>query len=69
MTTAELAAIAFVRTSACTVGLPLDDTFEGEGDCPECDKTVPVLLTPVDSETAIAECTECGWQFSQITAD
>lgn len=66
MTTAELAAIAFVRTSGCTVGLPMDE-FEGEGDCPECGDIVPVLLTPVDSETAIAECLKCGWQFSQYT--
>lgn len=63
MTATELAAIAFVRTSACTVGLPADE-FEGEGGCPECEETVAVLLTPVDPETAIAECTVCGWQFS-----
>lgn len=63
MTTAELARIAFIRTSACTVALPMDER-EGEGDCPECDKTVPVLLTPIDDETATAECAECGWQFS-----
>lgn len=68
MTTAELAAVAYIRTSACTVGLPMDER-EGEGDCPECDKTVPVLLTPIDDETAIAECLECGWQFSQVTAN
>lgn len=67
MTAAELARIAFARTSACTVGLPADP-FEGEGDCVECGQTVPVLLTPLDDETAIAECTVCGWQFNQILA-
>lgn len=68
MTSAQLAAIAFIRTSACTVALPMDER-EGEGDCPECDQTVPVLLTPMDAETAIAECMECGWQFNQTIAD
>lgn len=68
MTNAQLAAVAYIRTSACTVGLPMDP-FEGEGDCPECDETVQVLLTPIDDETATAECTVCGEHFSQITAD
>lgn len=66
MTTAELATVAYIRTSACTVALPMDER-EGEGYCPECDKDVPVLLTPIDDETAIAECLECGWQFSSYT--
>jgi hypothetical protein len=68
MTAAQLAAIAFVRTSGCTVGLPMDE-FEGEGDCPECYETVPVLLIPVDAETALAACMRCGERFNQYIGD
>lgn len=68
MTTAELARIAFIRTSACTVGLPMDE-YEGEGECPECYDTVPVLLIPMDSETAQAVCQRCGERFLQFIVD
>jgi hypothetical protein len=64
MTAAELAAVAYIRTSACTVALPMDER-EGEGECPECLETVPVLLIPVDDETALAACMHCGWRFHQ----
>lgn len=63
MTAAELAQIALVRTSACTVGLPLDTPVEGEGECSMCEKTVAVSILSEDGEYATVECTECGWQF------
>lgn len=64
MTADQLAAIAYIRTSAGTVGLPSDIPAEGEGECSMCEKTVPVLILNEDGECATVECTECGWQFN-----